>query len=99
MTYIIYSPPHDFVVEEFERDGQTVPARTFPIAARALYKHRKYPNRRYRGDFHSIDPDLMLVKCRSLKRAREERDSLLRYCGEKFEIREFVDGYVGGVCE
>ena len=97
MRYILYSPPHDIVREEFTRTttGEVVPRKVFHCGARALFYHKKFPTRRYRSDIPNIDNVLSLLKCKTIKQAKEEQAGLKAYCGEMFEIREYSNGQVG----
>lgn len=64
--------------------------------ARALYRLRGMPNRRYRRPF--LEPGnkaLYLAKFQSMREAVEERENLHRYCGEWWEIRIWLDGRLG----
>ena len=84
MSYILYSPAHDVVREAFTRpDGTFVPEKVFTTEARALYRLRGLPDRRYRSDFPvPKDKDMYLAKFRSVKEAIREREALADYCGE-----------------
>lgn len=97
MSYILYSPAHDVVREAFTRaDGTFVPEEVFTTEARALYRIRGMPDRRYRSSYPvPTDKDMYLAKFRSVKKAIRERDTLARYCGEEFEIHEWSDGVLG----
>ena len=96
MRYVLYSPPGKIVVEGFKKnDGEEVPERVFQRDARALYRHKKYLSRRYRSSFPSLDPALTLVKCRTVKEAKQEQEALKDYCGEVFEIRKYEKGWLG----
>lgn len=96
MQYILYSRPYDFVRGEFTKmNGEVVPRKVFKCGARAIYYHKKFTDRRYRRSFPDWDDELALLKCKSIKRAKEEQEALKNYCGETFEIYEYAKGRVG----
>lgn len=96
MRYILYSPEHKMTVPGFKKTtGEVIPDRTETIGPRALYRLKNLPNRRYRYDYPNIDKSMTLVKCKTLEEAKEERESLMEYCGEVFEIHEYEKGVLG----
>lgn len=98
MKYVLYSPPHDVKVEEFTKaDGEAVPERTMHVCARALYKHKRYTNRRYRRDYPDFDQELKLLVLDTLSAAIREQKELADYSGETFEIRTYENGEIGGL--
>lgn len=101
MSYILYSPAHDVVREAFNRpDGTFVPEKVFTTEARALYRLRGLPDRRYRSSYPvPADKDMYLAKFRSVKEAIRERETLADYCGEEFEIREWLGDVLGAKIE
>ena len=97
MKYILYSPPHDIKVEGFTKaNGEAVPERTTHVCARALYKHKRYINRRYRRDYPDYDLELKLLVLDTLSAAIREQKELADYSGETFEIRTYENGKIGG---
>lgn len=100
MRYILYSPPHEMVRPEFTKtNGEVVPRKVFPVEARALYKHKRFPSRRYRNGFPCADNELVLVQCKMIEDAKQEQAALKDYCGETFEVREYVNKQVGKLVE
>ena len=99
MSYILYSPAHDVVREAFTRpDGTFVPEKVFTTEARALYRLRCLPDRRYRSDFPvPKDKDMYLAKFGTVVAASREREILADYCGEEFEIRKWENGVLGEI--
>ena len=98
MKYILYSPPHEMVREAFTRTttGEEVPRKVFQCGARALYRHKKLKDRRYRSDFPCCwDYTLTLLKCKTIREALQEQEALKNYCGEIFEIHEYQNGELG----
>ena len=97
MIYILYSPPYDVVREAYtKKDGTVVPEIVFHTDARALYRIRGLPDRRYRSSYpEPKDESMYLAKFHSLTEAKREREALERYCGERFEIRTYIDGKLG----
>ena len=97
MKYILYSPPHEMVRDAFRRTttGEEVPRKVFQCGARALYRHKKFKDRRYRSDFPCWDDTLSLVKCKTFREALSEQEALKNYCGEVFEIHEYQNGELG----
>lgn len=97
MIYIIYSPAHDVVREAYtKKDGTVVHEAVFHTEARALYRIRGLPDRRYRNSFpEPKDEGMYLARFYSLAKAKREREALERYCGERFEIRTYIDGKLG----
>ena len=96
IKYILYSPQHEQKVEGFTKpNGETVPDRVFTIHARALYMHKKFPDRRYRRDYPDDEKDLKLLQCRTITQAIEEQKRLQAYSGEVFEIRAYHQGRIG----
>ena len=93
MKYVLFSPAHDIVRKEFRRgDGTFVPEKVFRTSDRALYRHRLFPDRRYRQSFPSLDDDVQLLEIDSIDQALEEQAALENYCSEKFEIWRWENG-------
>ena len=93
VKYVLFSPEHDIVRKEFRRaDGTFVPEEVFRTSDRALYRHRLFPDRRYRQSFPSLDDNVQLLEIDSIDQALEEQAALENYCREKFEIWRWVNG-------
>lgn len=100
MRYILFSPKHEVTIPEVVKtNGERIPERTHTVFARALYRMKSLPERRYRRDYPEIDREMVLLKCKSIKEAKLERDQLKEYCGEEFEIREYENGIIGHTIE
>lgn len=101
MSYILYSPAHDVVREAVtQTDGTFLPKKVFRTEARAVYRLRGLPDRRYRSSYPvPSHKDMRLAKFRSVKEAIREREALADYCGEEFEIHEWSDGVIGAKIE
>lgn len=96
MKYVLYSPQHAVMIPEIEKaNGEIIPKREHIVFPRALYRHKHFPDRRYRHDYPTWDEELKLVICRTPKEAREEQEALRNYCGETFEIRTYSNGEIG----
>ena len=93
MKYILYSPPHDITAPGFTKaNGEAVPEKVFHTGARALYRHSKYRDRRYRQDYPYFGADLKLLVCDTMEAAVQEQKRLKEYSNEVFEIRPFEKG-------
>lgn len=96
MRYILYSPEHEQTVPEIRKtNGEVVPERTFTIGPRALYSLKNIPNRRYRQGYPTLNRSMALVKCKTYEEAEAEQEGLKNYCGETFEIHDYVKGQIG----
>lgn len=96
MKYVLYSPQHTVTIPEIEKtNGEVIPEREHTVSPRALYRHKRFPDRRYRRDYPDWDKETKLVICRTLEEAREEQEALRNYCGEVFEIRSYSKGEIG----
>lgn len=96
MRYILYSPEHEFTIPGIEKtNGEVIPERTYTMGPRALYYLRKFPERRYRQEYPAFDSSMALVKCKTYEEAEAEQENLENYCGETFEIHEYVKGQIG----
>ena len=96
MRYILYSPEHEKTIPGFTKTtGEVIPNRTVKVRPRALYRLKNMPNRRYRGDYPTFNNSMTLVRCRTIEEAKQEQEALEEYCGEVFEIHEYVKGQIG----
>ena len=98
MRYILFSPRHTQTIPAITKtDGTVIPEREYTVEARALYKHKKLPDRRYRSDIPNFDPSISLVICKTPEEARQEQEALKNYCGEIFEIHSYSKGQIGPI--
>ena len=95
MSYILYCPEKVQVWEQKALpNGTTVPRKELRVGARALYRHR-YTGERQVCPLRVRGTQLTMLRCKTLDEALEEQDALLKSTGEKFEIRDYNQGYIG----
>jgi hypothetical protein len=98
MIYVLYSPAHQETRKAFTKtNGEFVEEKVFEVESRAIYRCKGLPRRRYRSEYPNNKKTLFIAKFRTVKAATEEQLALYDYCGETFEIREWINGQIGEV--
>ena len=96
MRYILYSPTHKKTIPVVRKtNGEVIQSREITVGARALYRLKNLPDRRYRLNYPDQDKSTLLVKCKTIDEAKQEQEALKNYCGEEFEIHEYENGNLG----
>jgi len=92
--YVLFSPSRQMTREAFTKtNGEIVPTTVFEVEARALYRLKGLPDRRYRSGYpNPFDKQMFIAKFRTLDVAKQEQENLREYCGETFEIRGWAKG-------